>query len=85
MTAKYIPASLLTALRMLGTFTPWCSDLISRLCATMSAKTTMSEETDGPSISGNGGLGRVAKHLPKAREMDIRVIVQPLAILAKHI
>ena len=85
MTAKYIAASLLTALRILGTFTPRWNDLISRFCTTTSAKTTMSEGTNGLSSSGNGEFGRMAKHLPKAREIDIRVTAQPLAVFAKHI
>lgn len=85
MTAKYIPASLLTVLRILRTFTPLCNDLMSRICATMRAKTTMSDGTDELLSSDNGGLGRPGQHLPKAREMDIKVIVQPLAVLVKHI
>ena len=47
MIVKYIPASLLTALRIVGTFTPRCSDLMSRVCMTTNAKAMVSEETGG--------------------------------------
>jgi len=54
MTPKYIPASLLMVLRILGTFTPRYNGLMSHACATMSVKTTMSKGTSRPLILGMG-------------------------------
>ena len=45
MIVKYIRVSLLTLLRILGTLTPGCIDLMSCTCAVMSAQTATSEET----------------------------------------
>ena len=47
MIVKYIPASLLTALRMLGTFIPRCVSFIYCICAMMRTKTAMSRGTGG--------------------------------------
>ena len=55
MTAKYNPASLLIVSRILGTPTPRYNDLMSRVCTTMSAKTTMSKSTDILLNSWDGG------------------------------
>ena len=46
MTAKDIPVSLLTTLRMFGIFTPRCDDLMSNTFTMTSTKATMSEGTD---------------------------------------
>ena len=47
MTTKYIAVSLVTVLRIVGTFTPGCMDLMSRVCAMTNPKTTMSKGTEG--------------------------------------
>ena len=47
MTAKYIVASLLTALRMFGIFTPRYIDFVNCTCMMTNAKTATSKGTDG--------------------------------------
>lgn len=47
MTAKYPAVSLLTVLRIVGTFTPGCINLISRACMMTSTKTVASVRTGG--------------------------------------
>ena len=55
MTTKYIPASLVTASRILGIPTPGCDDLTSCVCTVTSTKTAMSKGTGGRFNSRNGG------------------------------
>lgn len=67
MTAKYIPASLLTVSRMLGT--PGCVNLMSRVCTMTSTKTAISKGMWFNSKTGE--LRKMMKYLPKAKERDI--------------
>ena len=57
MIAKYTPASLLTALRMLGTCIPRCVAFIYCICAMMRTKTAMSKGKGGWFNSKNRGGG----------------------------
>ena len=77
MTAKYITASLVTVLRILGTFTftPGCTDLTSPTCTTTDTKTKTSK---GTNEWFNSRDARIRKsdviYSPKMRERDIRAI-----------
>lgn len=83
MIAKYICASLLTVLRITGAPAPGRIDLTRRACTTTNTKTAISRGMGGFNLGG-GGLGRGAKCLPKAKEMDTRAVTWASPALGTH-
>ena len=72
MIAKYVPPSLLTTLRMLGTFAARYIAFMYCHCMVTSVKTTISRRTCGRLNSRKkGGLGKIVRYLPKAKRRDI--------------
>lgn len=55
-TAKYIPASLMTVLRIFEKFIPWCLDAMCFVSTRTNAKTKRSRETDKWFNSRNGEI-----------------------------
>ena len=86
MTAKYITASLVTVLRILGTFTPGCTDLTSPTCITTDTKTKTSEGTNKWFNLRDARIrkGSVMIYSPKTRERDIRAIPEACPTSTTH-